>query len=419
MWIPTISTCFIGPRNAPREETYSCTAQVWEEIRRQWRFAGGNGRVHGAGPATGTRSTTGASSATCARAPASSATASGACASCGPARTTRSCSPPTAARAASASTRSRRSRSTTSCPARRSSRSAPRGCNLACRFCQNWDISKSKEIDTLADAASPETIARAAAELGCRSVAFTYNDPIDLPRVRDRRGRRLPRPRDRRRSPSPPATSAPSRGPSSSAISTPPTSTSRGSPRTSTATSAAASSAPCSTRSSTCARDRRVVRDHHPADPRPQRQRRRARRDDHAGSSSTSGPTCRCTSPRSIPTTGCSTGRPRRRRRSPGPGASRSANGVRYAYTGNVHDRDGQSTSCPGCGARVIDRDWYQLGDVPARRHGQLPGLRDRLAGRLRSPGRRPGSCPPARRAGPGPGPAKNSSFHLIPCCCP
>ena len=51
------------------------------------------------------------------------------------------------------------------------------GCNLACRFCQNWDISKSKEIDTLADEASPETIARAAAELGCRSVAFTYNDP--------------------------------------------------------------------------------------------------------------------------------------------------------------------------------------------------------------------------------------------------
>jgi pyruvate formate lyase activating enzyme len=52
------------------------------------------------------------------------------------------------------------------------------GCNLACKFCQNWDISKSREIDTLADAASPETIARAAQELGCRSVAFTYNDPV-------------------------------------------------------------------------------------------------------------------------------------------------------------------------------------------------------------------------------------------------
>ncbi len=52
------------------------------------------------------------------------------------------------------------------------------GCNLTCRFCQNWDISKSREIDTLADAASPQTIARAAKNLGCRSVAFTYNDPV-------------------------------------------------------------------------------------------------------------------------------------------------------------------------------------------------------------------------------------------------
>ncbi len=52
------------------------------------------------------------------------------------------------------------------------------GCNLACKFCQNWDISKSREFDTLADAAAPATIARAARELGCRSVAFTYNDPV-------------------------------------------------------------------------------------------------------------------------------------------------------------------------------------------------------------------------------------------------
>jgi pyruvate formate lyase activating enzyme len=52
------------------------------------------------------------------------------------------------------------------------------GCNLSCRFCQNWDISKSREIDTLADAASPEQIAEAAERLGCGSVAFTYNDPV-------------------------------------------------------------------------------------------------------------------------------------------------------------------------------------------------------------------------------------------------
>ena len=52
------------------------------------------------------------------------------------------------------------------------------GCNLACKFCQNWDMSKSREMDTLADAASPEKIARVAEALGCRSVAYTYNDPV-------------------------------------------------------------------------------------------------------------------------------------------------------------------------------------------------------------------------------------------------
>ncbi len=52
------------------------------------------------------------------------------------------------------------------------------GCNLACKFCQNWDISKSREMDTLMDQAQPEVIARAAHDLGCRSVAYTYNDPI-------------------------------------------------------------------------------------------------------------------------------------------------------------------------------------------------------------------------------------------------
>jgi pyruvate formate lyase activating enzyme len=52
------------------------------------------------------------------------------------------------------------------------------GCNLACKFCQNWDISKSREMDRLQDQASPHAIARAALDLKCRSVAFTYNDPV-------------------------------------------------------------------------------------------------------------------------------------------------------------------------------------------------------------------------------------------------
>jgi len=52
------------------------------------------------------------------------------------------------------------------------------GCNLACKFCQNWDISKSREMDTLMDQASPRAIAEAAQRAGCKSVAFTYNDPV-------------------------------------------------------------------------------------------------------------------------------------------------------------------------------------------------------------------------------------------------
>lgn len=52
------------------------------------------------------------------------------------------------------------------------------GCNLACKFCQNWDISKSREMDTLMAQARPEMIAKKAKELNCRSVAYTYNDPV-------------------------------------------------------------------------------------------------------------------------------------------------------------------------------------------------------------------------------------------------
>ena len=52
------------------------------------------------------------------------------------------------------------------------------GCNLACKFCQNWDISKSREMDTLSDQARPDIIAQKAHEAGCKSIAFTYNDPV-------------------------------------------------------------------------------------------------------------------------------------------------------------------------------------------------------------------------------------------------
>ena len=66
------------------------------------------------------------------------------------------------------------------------------GCNLGCRFCQNWDISKARESDRLRATAGPETIAAAAVRARCRSVAFTYNDPVDFRRVCHRHRDRLP-----------------------------------------------------------------------------------------------------------------------------------------------------------------------------------------------------------------------------------
>ncbi|CAN5576360.1 AmmeMemoRadiSam system radical SAM enzyme [soil metagenome] len=52
------------------------------------------------------------------------------------------------------------------------------GCNLACKFCQNWDISKSRDVDKLGQQASPEAIAQGCVQLGAKSVAYTYNDPV-------------------------------------------------------------------------------------------------------------------------------------------------------------------------------------------------------------------------------------------------
>jgi pyruvate formate lyase activating enzyme len=52
------------------------------------------------------------------------------------------------------------------------------GCNLGCKFCQNWDISKSRQVERLSAVASPDAIVQAAVESGCRSIAFTYNDPV-------------------------------------------------------------------------------------------------------------------------------------------------------------------------------------------------------------------------------------------------
>jgi len=52
------------------------------------------------------------------------------------------------------------------------------GCNLGCRFCQNWTSTKSREVDRFCEEAAPQSVAEAARQLGCRSIAYTYNDPI-------------------------------------------------------------------------------------------------------------------------------------------------------------------------------------------------------------------------------------------------
>jgi pyruvate formate lyase activating enzyme len=234
------------------------------------------------------------------------------------------------------------------------------GCNLSCRFCQNWDISKSRELDTLADAASPEAIADAAVRLGCSSVAFTYNDPVVfLEYAIDA------------------ADACRERGVKAVAV----------------------------TAGYICPEPRTELYDHMDA----------ANVDLKAFTESFYANTCagrlgpvletleylkhetdvwfeitnllipglndsdaeldavtRWVVERLGPDVPMhfTAFHPdyKLRDRPPTPPATLTrarriarANGVRYAYTGNVHDRDGGSTLCPDCGTRVIERDWYEL----------------------------------------------------------
>ena len=81
------------------------------------------------------------------------------------------------------------------------------------------------------------------------------------------------------------------------------------------------------------------------------------------------------------------------------PVRSRSTNGVRYAYTGNVHDRGGGSTRCPGCGALVIERDWYRARRVRSDRRRPLPLVRHAAARPLRRARGHVGRAPAAGAA--------------------
>ena len=244
------------------------------------------------------------------------------------------------------------------------------GCNLACRFCQNWDISQvPRDRHASPTPPRPEAIAAAAQALGCRSVAFTYNDPvifleyaIDVRRRLPRRGlqdggrhRRLHLPRAAARS--------------STRTWTPPTSTSRASPRPSTGASAAASWAPVLDTLEYLRHETSVwleittllIPGENDSDaeldaltalggraPRPRR--------------------ARCTSPRSIPDF-----RMLDVPRTPPATLTRArrialAKGVRYAYTGNVRDRAGGTHHVPrlrtsGRGARRLRDHGYHLSD--------------------------------------------------------
>jgi pyruvate formate lyase activating enzyme len=259
------------------------------------------------------------------------------------------------------------------------------GCNLACRFCQNWDISKSKEIDTLADEASPAAIAEAAVRLGCRSVAFTYNDPtifleyaVDVADACHERGL---------------AAVAVTAGYISPG------------PRADLYAHLDAANVDLKGFTEdfyrhTCGGDLGAVLD--------TLQYLRHETDvwfelttllipglnDSAGEVDAMttwvvehlGPDVPMHFTAFHPDY-------RMRDRPPTPPETLTrarhialANGVRFAYTGNVHDGDGQSTYCPACHERVIERDWYRLGDYDLDATGHCGHCGTVIPGRFEGP---------------------------------
>ncbi|MFI5040265.1 MAG: AmmeMemoRadiSam system radical SAM enzyme [Acidimicrobiales bacterium] len=279
------------------------------------------------------------------------------------------------------------------------------GCNLACRFCQNWDISKSRQIDTLADAASPEAVARAANDLGCRSVAFTYNDPtifleyaIDVADACHHLGLRAV------------AVTAGYICPG---------------PRRDFYAHLDAANVDLKGFTEdfyrhVCGAELGAVLDtlqylKHDTDVWfelttlliPGLNDGNAELDamttwvvEHLGPDvpmhfTAFHPDFKMLDRPATPPETLTRAR-----------EIAISNGVRHAYTGNVHDGGGQSTYCDGCGARVIQRDWYQLGDYGLDHQGrcracgtQLPGVFDGPAGG-RAPVRRPVVLDPISRAG-------------------
>src|SRR5690606_31426037 len=255
-----------------------------------------------------------------------------------------------------------------------------------CRFCQNWDISKSREIDTLSSAASPEALAAAAERLGCRSVAFTYNDPVifmeyamDVADACRERGIRAV------------AVSAGYMNPA---------------PRAEFYRHMDAANIdlkafserfyekitfaklPAVLETLEYLRDSDVwfeittllIPGHNDSDA--EIAAECAWLAEHLGPDvplhfAAFHPDSKM---RDVPPTPPATLRRARR--------IAHDHGLRYVYTGNVHDRDGQTTTCPGCGAAVVVRDWYEMvrydltGDGACTHCGaRVPGVYDGPAG--------------------------------------
>lgn len=261
------------------------------------------------------------------------------------------------------------------------------GCNLACRFCQNWSMSRSRETDTLADRASPEDLARTAERLGCRSVAYTYNDPvifleyaIDVAQACRERGIRSVAVTAGYVSPEPRAELFRHMDAANIDL--------KSFSEDFYYRICGAHLQPVLETLEYVKHETKVwleittllVPDANDSDAEIDALTRWIA--GHLGSD--------------VPlhfTAFHPDWKMRDRPPTPPQTLTRArrialSNGLRFVYTGNVHDREGGSTFCPGCGARVIERDWYELGEWKLDAQGcciecgtQLPGVFDGAPG--------------------------------------
>ena len=258
------------------------------------------------------------------------------------------------------------------------------GCNLACKFCQNWDISKSRDMDRLADQATPEAIAAAALQHGCKSVAFTYNDPVifaeyamDIADACRERGVKTvavtagymhAEPR-REFYAKMDAANVDLKGVHRRVL-------------LQAVRRAAASR--CSTRSSYLKHEtRRLVRDHDAAHPRQERQRRGDHRRvqvDHEGARAR-----RAGAFHRVPS-GLQDDRHRRHARRDAHARAQHRAGRRPATTSTpatCTTPEGGTTYCPGCRKPLIVRDWYRIEDYGVTPEGACPHCATPLPGRF------------------------------------